>query len=204
MRQHEHVPLVEIQALGELPRGQRLFDSLFVFENAPLDRLARRSASSSCRRSSRSHRTHTNYPLTVVVTPGPQVELRFSYDERVFDARDVERMLAHYRERGAVARRAPARVWCERRRGSARAELEALEQWNATEREYPLEAGYAALLSEQVSLHGERVAVRSGSEQVTYRELWERATGAGSGAERSGRGCGRRGGSVRGARAWVS
>ncbi|WP_248792309.1 condensation domain-containing protein, partial [Escherichia coli] len=36
MRQHEQLSLAEVQNLADTPRGQPLFDSLFVFENVPL------------------------------------------------------------------------------------------------------------------------------------------------------------------------
>jgi non-ribosomal peptide synthetase component F len=34
LREYEYLPLVAIQECSELPKGQPLFDSLFVFENA--------------------------------------------------------------------------------------------------------------------------------------------------------------------------
>lgn len=37
MREHEHLPLVKIQACSHIDSSQQLFDSLFVFENAPLE-----------------------------------------------------------------------------------------------------------------------------------------------------------------------
>ncbi|HEX5658178.1 MAG TPA: condensation domain-containing protein, partial [Polyangiales bacterium] len=37
LRQFEHTPLVDIQRYSAIERGQELFESLFVFENAPID-----------------------------------------------------------------------------------------------------------------------------------------------------------------------
>jgi non-ribosomal peptide synthetase component F len=37
LREYEYLPLVTIQERSELPKGQPLFDSLFVFENAPVE-----------------------------------------------------------------------------------------------------------------------------------------------------------------------
>ena len=37
LREYEYLPLVTIQEHSELPKGQPLFDSLFVFENAPVE-----------------------------------------------------------------------------------------------------------------------------------------------------------------------
>src|SRR6185369_6929678 len=37
MREYEYSPLTNIQGWSEVPRGSRLFDSIVVFENYPLD-----------------------------------------------------------------------------------------------------------------------------------------------------------------------
>lgn len=46
-----------------------MFDSLFVYENAPVESKLFSSAEELQARSDTA-RTHTNYPLTVVVYPG--------------------------------------------------------------------------------------------------------------------------------------
>ena len=42
-------------------------------------------------------RTHTNYPLTVVVYPGDDLGLHLSYDERYFDEETVDRLLTDFK-----------------------------------------------------------------------------------------------------------
>lgn len=37
LREHEHLPLLKIQACSALDKGQSIFDSLFVYENAPVE-----------------------------------------------------------------------------------------------------------------------------------------------------------------------
>ncbi|MEN1368027.1 condensation domain-containing protein, partial [Pseudomonas aeruginosa] len=66
LREHEHLSLVQIQACSALEKGQRMFDSLFVYENAPVESKLFSSAEELQARSDTA-RTHTNYPLTVVV-----------------------------------------------------------------------------------------------------------------------------------------
>ncbi|WP_437656313.1 non-ribosomal peptide synthase/polyketide synthase [Sorangium sp. So ce1182] len=177
IRQHEHVPLVDIQACSELPRGKRLFHSLLVFENAPLDSsLMKRRYELQAELT--SQRTHTNYPLTVVLTPGSQLELRFSYDERMFAGADIERMLGQFRrllltmaERPEVGVRELPLLGPE--------EAAEQERWNLTERAYPLESGYVGLFEEQVRSHPERVAARCLGKSATYGELNEQAARVG-------------------------
>ncbi|MGG2002086.1 condensation domain-containing protein [Pseudomonas aeruginosa] len=81
LREHEHLPLVAIQESSELPKGQPLFDSLFVFENAPVE-VSVLDRAQSLNASSDSGRTHTNFPLTVVCYPGDDLGLHLSYDQR--------------------------------------------------------------------------------------------------------------------------
>ncbi|MFL5384829.1 MAG: amino acid adenylation domain-containing protein, partial [Longimicrobiaceae bacterium] len=180
-RQFEQLPLVDIQAQSEVARGEQLFHSLFVFENAPLDRSLE-SWGSQLRVSFGEHRTHTNYPLTVVVIPGQRAKLVLSYDARLFSARDMERMLKQYRgvllwlseHPEGLLREVPTLLEEEQREE---------EQRGSTARGYRLEAGYAALFEEQVARAGERLAVQSGAEQVTYVELDERAEAVGFGLQ---------------------
>ena len=68
-----------------MPRGQSLFDSLFVFENAPLAASLQEHAQALGVRTL-GNRTHTNYPLTVVVIPGRELWLQLSADSRRFEA----------------------------------------------------------------------------------------------------------------------
>ncbi|MEY2936078.1 MAG: hypothetical protein RL033_6827, partial [Pseudomonadota bacterium] len=178
LRQYEQLSLVDIQAQSAISRGEQLFDSLFVFENAPLDRsLAGWGKAFNI--TFGNHRTHTNYPVTVVVIPGPRTKLLISYDERALEARDVERMLSHYRE---VLLWLAAHTDADVMRAPRLSTSEAAQQdhWNETERSYPFEAGYWGLFEQQVELHGERVAVSCGEERVSYRELGERAEAVGS------------------------
>lgn len=94
LREYEYLPLVAIQACSELPKGQPLFDSLFVFENAPVETAVLDHAQ-HLNASSDSGRTHTNFPLTAVCYPGDDLGLHLSFDQRYFDYPTVERLLAN-------------------------------------------------------------------------------------------------------------
>ncbi|MFO0760428.1 MAG: amino acid adenylation domain-containing protein [Byssovorax sp.] len=102
-REHEHTPLVRIQAESEVPRGTPLFESILVFENFPVeDSMApaagKEAAPAEKRRAAmgdaRVHE-HPNYPLTMVATITNKLSLRASFDRRRFDRETVARMLRH-------------------------------------------------------------------------------------------------------------
>jgi amino acid adenylation domain-containing protein/non-ribosomal peptide synthase protein (TIGR01720 family) len=95
MRQHEHLSLADIQLLADTPRGQPLFDSLFVFENVPLGAEVQQAVN-DYRITPLANRTHTNYPLTVVLLPGESLQLQLTYDTRHFNDADMGSLVSHF------------------------------------------------------------------------------------------------------------
>ena len=66
-REHEHLPLQEIQRLGR-HGGQACFDSILVFENYPVDGILRDAQSIGLGFEHLGGREETNYPLTLIVS----------------------------------------------------------------------------------------------------------------------------------------
>lgn len=91
-----NIPLIHIQRSSEIPRGEALFHSLFVFENAPVD-PALCEGRIMFRAEEEQYRVHTNYPMTVMGWPGKELGLKLSYDRRLFDSETVLRMIGHLR-----------------------------------------------------------------------------------------------------------
>ncbi|HEX7446278.1 MAG TPA: non-ribosomal peptide synthase/polyketide synthase [Pirellulales bacterium] len=114
-RHHEQTPLASIRRWSELPPGVPLFESLWVFENYPID-AALRSAHAALRPATErapanreatlghlrlseiESRSQTNFPLNVVVSAGDEIALRINYDARRFELADIERLAADYQE----------------------------------------------------------------------------------------------------------
>ncbi|HEX7771653.1 MAG TPA: condensation domain-containing protein, partial [Pyrinomonadaceae bacterium] len=94
LREYEHSPLVELQALSDVPRGAPLFESLLVFENYPLD-VNVLGSGESLKASDVWWFDQTNYPLTLVATPGDELSLEIFYDQHRFTSDVVQRMLVH-------------------------------------------------------------------------------------------------------------
>ncbi|MFK3941982.1 non-ribosomal peptide synthase/polyketide synthase [Pseudomonas monteilii] len=170
LREHEYLPLVAIQECSELPKGQPLFDSLFVFENAPVESTVLDHARHLNARSD-SGRTHTNFPLTAVCYPGDDLGLHLSFDQRYFDQPTVERLLAAFKRlllalvdgfHGALAD-VPLLGEDERRF--------LLEDCNRSARAYPLEQGYVALFETQVAAQPRRVVARCEGRSLDYATL---------------------------------
>ncbi|WP_353230570.1 non-ribosomal peptide synthetase [Pseudomonas qingdaonensis] len=170
VREYEYLPLVNIQECSELPKGQPLFDSLFVFENAPVE-VAVLDRAQSLNATSDSGRTHTNFPLTAVCYPGDDLGLHLSFDQRYFDRATVERLLGEFKRlllalmeglHGDVAQLALL---------GEQEQRFLLQDCNRSEHAYPLQQSYAALFEARVAAHPERVVARCLEQQCSYAEL---------------------------------
>ena len=170
LREYEYLPLVDIQACSELPKGQPLFDSLFVFENAPvetavLDHAQHLDATSD------SGRTHTNFPLTAVCYPGDDLGLHLSFDQRYFDYPTVERLLAEFKRLLlALVQGFDGQVGALPLLG-AQEQRFLLEECNRTQRAYPLEQSYVAQFEAQVAAHPQRTVARCLDAEYDYAGL---------------------------------
>jgi hypothetical protein len=94
-RRFDFVSLSQLQSWSELPGGMNLFDSLVVFENYPINSAAATEHGLNLR--DLHAMETTNYPLTVVVSPGERLAIDVGYDPALFDATTIERIAGHLR-----------------------------------------------------------------------------------------------------------
>ncbi|PMX22043.1 MULTISPECIES: non-ribosomal peptide synthetase [unclassified Pseudomonas] len=178
LREYEYLPLVTIQEHSELPKGQPLFDSLFVFENAPVE-VSVLDRAQSLNATSDSGRTHTNFPLTAVCYPGDDLGLHLSYDQRYFDETTVQGMLGEFKRlllalvQGFHGDMADLPLMGEQEREFL------VDGCNQSEHDYPLERSYVELFEAQVAAHPQRIAASCLDRQWTYDELNRRSNGLG-------------------------
>ncbi|MHC8318485.1 non-ribosomal peptide synthetase [Pseudomonas sp. LB3P31] len=170
LREYEYLPLVSIQENSELPKGQPLFDSLFVFENAPVE-VSVLDRAQSLNATSDSGRTHTNFPLTAVCYPGDDLGLHLSYDQRFFDESTVERMLAEFKRLLLALVQGFHDDMADLPLLSGEEQDFLIHGCNQSAHEYPLEQGYVALFEAQVTAHPQRVAASCLGQRLTYAEL---------------------------------
>ncbi len=170
LREYEYLPLVTIQEHSEQPKGQPLFDSLFVFENAPVE-VSVLDRAQSLNATSDSGRTHTNFPLTAVCYPGDDLGLHLSYDQRYFDETTVQGMLAEFKRlllalvQGFHGDMADLPLIGEQEREFL------VDGCNQSAHDYPLERSYVELFEGQVAQHPQRIAASCQDLRWTYAEL---------------------------------
>lgn len=181
MREHEFAPLVDIQRWSDVPPGSEMFDSLFVYENAPIDPEMYKKLS-ILEVGEMTNRTHTNYPITVVIFPQETLGLQITYDKARFDDEAIERMLQHFQTLllnvgeaiAAHTSETPARVR-DIEMLSQEEQWQHLLEWNQTDTDYPRDKCWPALFFEQVKQSPSRIAVACEDEQLTYAELYARS-----------------------------
>ena len=189
MRDFEHTPLTDIQGWSDFPRGVALFDSILVYENAPIDEKIL-SGDFSFRLEGMDHSVHTHYGLTVVILPGQRLGMRISYDRERFDADTVQRMLGHLHTlvRGMLAAPDSPLGSFELLTDAERRQL--VGEWPHNPHSFPLDRSYAALFAEQAARRPAQVAAVCQGESLTYAELDHRSTCLAHALRRAGAGPG--------------
>src|SRR5271155_2795321 len=169
--EHQHLALRDIHRITGL---ERLFDTLFVYENYPLDTAVLPSVDGLAV-TGFSNREHNHYPLAVVALPGHELDLRVEFDTDVFDAASIEALVERWR-RVVVAMTADP----DRRLSSVdvldEAEHARLDGWG--NRAVLTEAvrtpvSIPAVFAAQAARTPEAVAVTGEGLSVTYRQLDE-------------------------------
>lgn len=94
---YAHVPLAEILAQwsGRVSPHDRLFDTLIAFENYPEDNLPTTRVA-GLEVHDRFCNEKTEYPLGLIVLPGPPMEFHFNFDQSHFALDEVTRLTERY------------------------------------------------------------------------------------------------------------
>ncbi|MGV0837952.1 amino acid adenylation domain-containing protein [Mycolicibacterium thermoresistibile] len=166
---HQHLALNEIHRVT----GQdRLFDTLLVYENYPVD-AETLFGGQDLAVTEFSSREYNHYPLSVVAMPGTEFGLRVEYDTEVFDAVGVEALI------GRLQRVLTAMTTDAAQRVSAIDLLDPeeharLDDWGnraVLTRPEPASESIPAMFAAQLARTPDAVALTCGARSWTYREL---------------------------------
>ncbi|MCU0532553.1 MAG: amino acid adenylation domain-containing protein [Hydrococcus sp. Prado102] len=175
-RQYEYTPLVDIQRWSEIPANIPLFESIVVFENYPVEKIALKESGLDleikiCDRFERS-----NYPLTVIAIPGNELLLEIAYEEnKGFDDTTIYRMLKHLETLLQAMVVNPQQCLKELSILTEAEKQQLLVEWNNTTAHYPQEQCIHQLFEKQVECTPDNIAIVFEDRQITYRELNDRA-----------------------------
>ena len=170
--EHQHLALPEI---NRVTGHDQLFDTLFVYENYPVDTAALFSPNGLAI-TAISGRESTHYPLTMVARPGYELSLRIEFDTDVFDSISIENLIQRF-ERVLVAMTAePTRrlLSVDLLDAGEHARLDEIGH-RAVLTQPATAASIPALFGAQVARTPAAVAVSFEGRSLTYRELDEAA-----------------------------
>ncbi|MEW9702929.1 amino acid adenylation domain-containing protein [Paenibacillus sp. SI8] len=173
---YDTYPLYEIQA--QTAQKQDLISHIMIFENFPLDRQIEsigEGDGDAFEIVNAEMAEQTNYDFTITIMPGDETIIDFGYNTFVYSRDIVEQIqhhLVHLMEQ--IVRNPSVRI-DDLVLVTPQEEAQILQGFNDTAADYPREKTICGLFEEQAERTPDRVAVRFEDEQLTYRELNERA-----------------------------
>jgi amino acid adenylation domain-containing protein/non-ribosomal peptide synthase protein (TIGR01720 family) len=170
MREHEYAPLGQVQRWSDVPAGEPLFRSIFVFENYPVEDVM-----AGAQRELTVQRTmaldHTGYPLTVGAAPGRELAVYVEYESARFEGAAVGRMLEHVGVLLEGMASGPERALSTLGLLTAAERARVVEAWNDTARPFPGRRCIHDLVAEQAARTPDAPAVLSADGILTYAGL---------------------------------
>ncbi|HSK00938.1 MAG TPA: amino acid adenylation domain-containing protein [Kofleriaceae bacterium] len=174
LREYEHSSLVDVQSWSDVPPGKQLFESLFVFENYPVETALRDGGLFAIDRAEAWEAT--SYPLDIaVLTRGDELSLRVGYDTSRFDRVTMDQLAEHYVGILAQIVERPEATLGTISMLSAGERRRLVAEWNATAVPYPTDACLHELFEAQVARTPDAIAVTCAGAAIRYRELEARA-----------------------------
>jgi amino acid adenylation domain-containing protein len=172
--QYAYCSLAEIQQMSDIPAGMPLFESILVFENYPLD-SAKQETQKTLEISHLSCFERTNYPLTVVINPDSQLSGRIVYDTGCFEEQTIARMIGHFQTLLAGISTNLQQYISQLSLLSVDEEKQLILLENHQQTDSINYKCIHILFEEQVEKSPDAIAVVSEKQNLTYRELNNRA-----------------------------
>ncbi|MCB0168540.1 MAG: amino acid adenylation domain-containing protein, partial [Anaerolineae bacterium] len=169
---YAYTVLTDIQRWSETPPGQPMFDTLFVFENYPVDKELSGSLNGLQIENVQIFE-QTNYPLTVTVVSGSELTIQFSYDPGRFETEKIDRMAGHLQQILAGIVENITQPLSQISLLTAAEQRQQLVEWNDTQVIYPssMDKCVHQLFEDQVERTPKAIAVVSDGQSLTYDEL---------------------------------
>ena len=167
---HHHLQLAEVQLQSEI--GGDLFETLLVFENYPRKNdFIYELEKESVELVSYEVIERTNYDLTVTVQPGHQFEVRFDYDLRFHDDKQIAQLKRHFICLIEEFLNHPDKLVVEFDGLPEEQTLQMLGEFNSTQANYDEEATLISLFEAQVKKTPDDIALSYGEQSMTYQQL---------------------------------
>ncbi|KRP71473.1 pyoverdine sidechain peptide synthetase [Pseudomonas paralactis] len=174
LREHEHTGLYDIQRWAG-QGGEALFDNILVFENYPVSKALEQSGGSGIRFGLPDSREQTSFPLTVLVDVGDTLSVQFSFARAYFAASTVQAFGRHLVNVLQAMLQGGQQRLGDLTMLDVTERQQMLQDWNATERDYPLQQCVHQLIEQQVARTPDAAAVVFAGQRLSYSALNRRA-----------------------------
>ncbi|GAX45363.1 amino acid adenylation domain protein [Tolypothrix sp. NIES-4075] len=174
LQEYAYIPLAEVQRLSEVKAPLALFESILVFENYPVDKSLRQS-NHSFKVTEVEVFEQTNYPLTVLVFAEEKLLIKISYDRSRFEADTITRMGGHLQTLLEAIASNPNQQVKELPLLTEAEQHQLLIEWNQTAVDNQHNKCIHQLFEAQVERTPDAVALEFENQQLSYKQLNERA-----------------------------
>jgi amino acid adenylation domain-containing protein len=172
-RQYQYTPLQTAQVLTGLHGDW--FDTLLSFENFPVDEIIG-SKHWSLKVEDLHLTEHTNYPLSVFVENGKQINIRFNYNGTLLHESYVNEISLHFENVLQQIIAGDDQKIGDLSLLTKAAEQQLLSTFNDTATDYPVDKTIVDLFKERALAAPDSVAVIFETQHLSYRELDERSS----------------------------
>ena len=167
--EHQHLALSDIH---RITGHEHLFDTLFLYENYPIDTTAPLGVDGLAMTEFHS-REYNHYPLGLQALPGPELGLRLEYDTDVFEAAGIQTLIERFQRLVVAMTTDPTRPLSSIDVLDA-AEHARLDEWGnraVLTAPTPTPMSIPEVFATQVARTPHAVAVTYEQQCMTYREL---------------------------------
>ncbi|MBE9065558.1 amino acid adenylation domain-containing protein [Leptolyngbya cf. ectocarpi LEGE 11479] len=176
LQNYAYSALADVQKLSDIEAEMPLFESIFVFENYPVEAAVQEQAAAlGLSFTGLRNYEQTSYPLTLTAIPGERLQLTVSYDTSRFSKEAMERLLGHWQVMLAAIAANPHQSLGEIPLLTAAERHQLLVQWNDTTFDIPQDKCIHQLFEAQARKTPSAIAVAFEDEQLSYGQLEARA-----------------------------
>jgi amino acid adenylation domain-containing protein/non-ribosomal peptide synthase protein (TIGR01720 family) len=167
-----YLALTDIQSESEVPNGVNLFESIFAFENYPIDDAISENQLPITFKPL-DWTSQTNFPLTVIWAPGETLKVKIQFAKQHFDLATVNRLTDHYISIiEAMARgKHPLEV-----NMLSEVEQQQMLKWNKTDQPYDTEQCIHQMISNQARKTPDATALYYKQERISYKMLEQKSS----------------------------
>ena len=174
-RQFEYTALTAIQKWLGVTTNEELFQTLFVFENYPLE-AGRIEHTNDLSILEVSGEEQPHYAITLACMPGKTITLQITYDHYYYDQIQIIQLLAHYKRIVTGIANNPVQKLSDLSLLSLEEKQKILIDWNNTQADYPKDQCIHQLFEEQAKKTPHATAVIFEEKQLSYKDLDQKST----------------------------